>query len=292
MLLQANLPSTRRAKKRMLAGVAPSSSSDQDLIFACEGGMIPAAKENDSQGLWKVRAGTFVFRVQTRVALQEGKATPSDGSIAKPDNNNSIYAKPMRLESPLTSKMNVTVTFDEPTAMDVEEDRWRVEGVMKAVPLAIWGKYNRSEDPINGGNNINDLLNAKEATTTLMMATRVIAPKPVLASDQIPKFNAIHAMAMDVYEKGKNPDFVKFLDAKAAWAPEAADSDITNQYTKVKDKWENPGWAGSAKKALSAWRAAFKWDEEAKCSADPPKLALEKFGEKYMEPPRMCPVAA
>ncbi len=103
------------------------------------------AKESDTttkQGdMWEVKRGGFVFRVQSRVPLQS-VVQPKFLNDEKKKVATSVisdmpfYARPMHLQTQLTSSMSVTVTKHENS---VVMEFTPVKAVLKQVPLALWG---------------------------------------------------------------------------------------------------------------------------------------------------------
>ena len=103
------------------------------------------AKESDTttkQGdMWEVKRGGFAFRVQSRVPLQS-VVQPKFLNDEKKKVATSVisdmpfYARPMHLQTQLTSSMSVTVTKHEDSAV---MEFAPVKAVLKQVPLALWG---------------------------------------------------------------------------------------------------------------------------------------------------------
>jgi hypothetical protein len=124
------------------------------------------------------------------------------------------------------------------------------------------------------------------------MAITVASPRPVLSADVIPKFNFVHAMAQDVYSTTeKRPDFPTFQTVGEKFIPSNPESG-SKQWTEVKEAWNKPAAATAAKQALATWRKAFKWEDKAAVSGEPPKFAIQNFEEVYMSAPLLCAATA
>ena len=165
------------------AGTQAGSVDRMHVLSVETGRYSEKAKEGDSTtkrgDIWEVKRGGFVFRVQSRVPVQE-VTQPAFLGDAKREPVTSIrsdkafYAKPMHLRKQLTSTMTVTVTKREgrkdvsvtvtatavtPIAADaanapdsgriteLEDEDLKdevmeftpVKPVLKQVPLALWG---------------------------------------------------------------------------------------------------------------------------------------------------------
>ena len=100
-------------------------------------------------------------------------------------------------------------------------------------------------------------------------------------------------MAQDVYSGSSTgrPDFPaeeavgnKFLPIK----PESGAA----QWTAVKAAWGKPEAATAASQVLASWRKAYRWEDSAKVTAQPPKFAIQSFEEVYMSAPLLCAASA
>ncbi|KAA8897745.1 hypothetical protein FN846DRAFT_783189 [Sphaerosporella brunnea] len=296
MLLQDGMVATRSAKAsrrrraRALAAnpaaaaaAATAAANTGDHVFAVQSGLLPTSSEDAET--WDVRAGVFAFCVQSRFAIQEATCT---GGAAVSDPT-PIYAKPMQLTSPLSSKMNITVTKHNPTVKD-EVDKWQLVKVVKAVPDALWGFYPSSS--ASKGNNIKELLSGTNLTVPLTMGITVASPRPVLSEDKIPKFNFVHAMAQDVFSPGEQrPDFPEVESVGGRFLPSKPE-DGPKQWTVVKEAWSTPEAATAATQVLATWRKAFKWEDKEAVRGEPPKFAIQNFEEVYMSAPLLCAATA
>ncbi|KAF8511750.1 hypothetical protein JB92DRAFT_2931985 [Gautieria morchelliformis] len=263
LLLQQGVPEKRKttfAMKRRLQGVSGNSEgkvtadAGKDHVFAIDSGLVPSSENKEDNSLWIVRGGILVFMEATK-----GPNTP-------------FYAKPMKLTEAISSIMLI--------------DKWRIEPIIKSVPVAIWGKYSSATDPQMSGNNIDALLDASGATMQLMMGASIRAPLPTISPDNIPKFNLVHAMSQDVYPSGLNPPFPPTPpEQNPEWSPAAPTSD---QYDNVKEQWANPTEGRDAGTIVFAlWAEAFKWAEKdtVGMTGALPLVAVERLGQIYMSPP-------
>lgn len=118
---------------------SPSAGPDSALILGVQTGNVPSKGTIQSKQLtqWFVRAGTFTFRTQTRLACTTAscnKTTNAASSInASGFTTDSVYSTPMHVSQPITSELAVTVT---PGTVNP----WRLTPVMKNVPQAVWAQ--------------------------------------------------------------------------------------------------------------------------------------------------------
>ena len=232
---------------------------------------------NDPFTQWRVRAGSFAFRIGCDFALLTFSVNESladqnwDGAKrhnpikdmtfgsppAKPGIEGVPYANPMWLTDPIdTSHLVVTIdSADEPDdpddskAMAHESHGWQITPIVKQVPLAVWKKYIQGEDPTRGGgNHVGTLLDDSKATIALCMGLEIRAPKPVLSVDKIPKFDVEDATSKDVNGE------VKF-DPVLAITPAIT---MGHQPTSVKYDTSSQDPAVRKAAALKAWRATAK----------------------------------
>jgi len=143
---------------------------------------------------------------------------------------------------------------------------------------------------MSSGNQISDLLEPKpdSITISLTMSITVSSPKPMLAPDMIPKFNFIHAMAIDVNGGQSHPNFPGYdNDIGVDFKPDVPTEGV-EQWHNVKNAWASEDAKMTSQSVLERWRTAYKWDKNIKIIAVPPKRALEKFLTVYMAAPLMC----
>ncbi|KOS19910.1 hypothetical protein ESCO_005590 [Escovopsis weberi] len=184
---------------------------------------------------WVVRAGTFSLVVACKMAINSFKKDPNEEPIltyADP------YSKPMKLTTGMSSTLVVSVQQDGTPKPD---DGWQYEIYTKEVPRALWDKYNPSEDPSGGKNNIGDLLNGDGSSLTLMMGVQMTAPPATMAPDPFPPFDIAKADLQPIWSERPFP---AFANADPAWAPAKPfeGDDVGKQYEAVYDTWTKPGW--------------------------------------------------
>lgn len=90
--------------------------------------------KKEPSAMWLVRAGSFAFIIDSKMAVGEvnkGTDTPVKYT-EKP-----IFAKPMQIDSPMTSTMTVTISRqDNATKKDIPN--WFARPVIKSVPSGSW----------------------------------------------------------------------------------------------------------------------------------------------------------
>lgn len=118
------------------------------------------------------------------------------------------------------------------------------------------------------------------------MGITVSSPRPVLAGDEVPKFNFIHAMSIDV-NSTKYPSFPKYDDDIGKDFEPVAPVKGAAQWTKVKEAWGSDTAKTNSESVMKAWRTAYMW-EDTKIVALPPERAICEFETVYMAAPLMC----
>jgi hypothetical protein len=141
---------------------------------------------------------------------------------------------------------------------------------------------------MTSGNQIGGLLNPRNIKIPLTMSLTVSSPKPVLAPDNIPKFNVIHAMAVDVNDPTERPKFKEHPDDIGGdLKPDVPETEGDEQWIKVRDAWDSDDAKETSESVLDTWRKAYKWKDGA-IAALPPKNTLKKFLTVYMAAPLIC----
>ncbi|KAF2839443.1 hypothetical protein M501DRAFT_801748 [Patellaria atrata CBS 101060] len=200
---------------------APSDSSVRDeqqalVKFTVSTGLIPPAQtapRSDSgqfpstgaTATWLVKSGTFSCNIGFEFAISSAhirrsndvnttvvELFPKEGASAiKP-----FWSKPMQLTSsnPISSSVEVKVwmlNLADPEK-NTPIDAMQGELVTKDVPAALWGAYDRAEDPIRTGNpsaTTAALSDPREPTMNLCMAINlwtlpgVLLPSPITDID-------------------------------------------------------------------------------------------------------------
>lgn len=209
-------------------------------------GSSKTATSNDSSNpptapgtKWKVRAGTFRFRITCDFAISSYNINNEAPTLAhgagdpKPAAEADIFAFPMHCETPITSELSVfivnedTINIPAPTATNpdavthipsptgtspaltpaqlasipnFDEQKYQPDFIIKSVPKALWAPYDPSLDPM--ASNASGLLagNKTSPTVDLAMGITVGAPLPLLSQDKINfAFNALDAMRANVF---------------------------------------------------------------------------------------------
>ncbi|KAI1129986.1 hypothetical protein F5Y10DRAFT_290235 [Nemania abortiva] len=301
-----------------------AGSVDKLHVLSVESGRYSEnAKPDDTttkQGdVWEVKRGGFVFRVQSRVPLQsivelEFTNDPVKGPATSTRSDKSFYARPMQLQSQLTSTMTVGITKKE----DGEILEFPlVRQVVKQVPLALWGYYDPAKAPGRNKNNIADLLDPKDGTIELMTGASFQCPLPEIAEDHLVPFNALESASQDVFTDAdpqqpggdEHPQLrgdVVFQDG--TWRPAQPvvdEEDKAKQWEVVKAAWEAPEIVANEDPsglpvdilgvAAALWSDAFGWGfgdnetnglkNEVSLMADGNPIVWKSFEEIYMAAP-------
>ncbi|KAH8689866.1 hypothetical protein BGW36DRAFT_465854 [Talaromyces proteolyticus] len=237
------------------------SDADKDPeahVFAVQEGLIPQdkVKSTPSGEMWVVRAATFEFSVTCKFAIDKAIViTPtSQGDIENevPGTNKDIYAKPMYTESPIKSTLRIKISPDSAYLMNEEfstEPLWDSnQSIRKDVPLALWGKYDRSSDPSYNKNPESLLKGTSEKSVDLMMGVHLMKPEPLPSQDKTVPF-----------------DVEKFqIQKMAADTPIALPSESTSAFKPIPDtgkkQWEDVRkvWTekeSAAQKTVNLWES-------------------------------------
>lgn len=202
---------------------------------------------------WRVRGGDFVFRVTCVFAISKfsvNNFTNNDVKIAKklgdPVASDDIYANPMHLTTPISSVLNVTVTPEDTVAgLAPVLDLYKPLPIIKAVPKALWRKYDINNDPQAG--NQGDLLDGTNSTVRLAMGVSITAPDPQISYDMVPAFHAADAMSQNVYPEVNSVVTNPFLNDSApvqtSWLPApVAGATAQDQWDSLQKTWiQAPG---------------------------------------------------
>lgn len=192
---------------------------------------------------WRVRGGDFVFRVTCVFAISKftvnGDTNIDVKTADKPGDPvalDDIYANPMHLTTPISSVLTVMITPEDTGAGPVPPtDKYKHLPVIKAVPKALWRKYDIANDPQAG--NKGDLLDGTNSTVSLAMGVSVAAPDPQISYDMIPAFHAADAMSENVYPEVNsvvvNPYLNDSAPVQTSWLP----APVTG--AKAQDQWDN-----------------------------------------------------
>lgn len=159
---------------------------------------------------------------------------------------------------------------------------------MKSTNSFIFPADDSEEDPSRKGNDISPLLGGTEVSTPHMMGVTISAPKPQHSIDNIPKFNAVKAMSLEVFGIENTPTFPPSEELNKTWH-QFEDDAGTEQWGKVREAWTKPGVA--QKETVDLWIKTFSWEatlsESVPLSGYMPPLLHEKFDEIYLSAPRL-----
>jgi hypothetical protein len=195
---------------------------------------------------WKVRAGTFRFRITCDFAISSYSVNNEAPTLAhgagdtKAPAEANIFAFPMHCSTPITSDLTVfivnedTVNIPAPTPTNskavthvpsptgtnpaltpaqiasipnFDQQKYQPDFIIKSVPKALWAPYDPNLDPM--ASSASGLLagNKTSPTVDLAMGITVGAPLPLLSSDKINfAFNALDAMRANVFGAGPGDD--------------------------------------------------------------------------------------
>ncbi|KAE8147170.1 hypothetical protein BDV25DRAFT_143024 [Aspergillus avenaceus] len=198
LVCQSNTPGA----KGILAPSEVTKESTQDYhVYAVEDGLIPKGKiaSTPSGDTWIVRATTFTFSINCKFAIQEADVQTMDvnGVLQKPVNTvegtgTEINARPMHTSQGIQSKLTVSIKPASQVYMEEEykEPMWNDnEAIYSDVPVALWGKYNASDDPSSNKNPATLLNGTSEKTINLMMGVRLHRPDAVYSEDRTAPYN-------------------------------------------------------------------------------------------------------
>ena len=272
---------------------AQASTSEQSssalVVVALEEGS--ANEKTDSANKktgdkWFVRAGSFKFRVECKVPIDDmiytdEVVTWSGMKQSKTTEQISqIYARLMHTKSNLSSTLNVDIQY--PKTPDAAENAFQVTPLIRQMPNSLWAAYDESEDPTLSGNKIDSLLSPSSNPTTrpLLTGFTFASPKPRIPSENIPEFNAVLAMSEGVFQDGGDPNPTKRarpllppnpdnVDERPNLPPTPPEQDVGRPAARGKDPWGEvvEAWTeaddGKAQGLVDAWAGLFGWGVKA-----------------------------
>ncbi|KAI0907851.1 hypothetical protein F4823DRAFT_527482 [Ustulina deusta] len=261
--------------------------------FLAQSGLLnpadnPERNQNDE---WIVRAGSFSFVVECKMAIDAVKNDPeAEEPILTYDG---VYSRPMKLKIGMSMSSTLTVVVQQDGESEPDEG-WQYSRYLKSLPQALWGQYTCSTDPRKMGNNISDILNTGPGAVTpmavtLMAGVQITAPKPTIAPDPFPAYEVADADLQRLLSERSFPDIV---EADGAWAPDQRDADenVQDEYDTVLDKWSNPtiGTGDEGRRGFVGVLAkTFQWGlaDEMKSIADLPVRLMNGFKDLYVAAP-------
>ncbi|KAF4963303.1 hypothetical protein FSARC_8671 [Fusarium sarcochroum] len=201
--------------------------------FLAESGLLNPddQPERGQEDPWTVRAGTFVFVAECKMAITAVTTSDSGAPILR---YNDVFSKPMRLTRSMTSTLQIQIR-DEGGSNPNQD--WEFERYIQMLPSALWARYDRRTDPRQSGNNVGDLLNTNDGSPPLMTGVRVTAPKPTRSPDPFPAYKVADA---DLQELTAERPFPAMVTAEDAWAPSKPNPVAKKQYEDVHEAWANP----------------------------------------------------
>ncbi|KAF4456305.1 hypothetical protein F53441_1550 [Fusarium austroafricanum] len=224
--------SMERQQQPIAASTLTKPNNEAHNFLAESGLLNPNDKpEREQEDPWTVRAGTFVFVAECKMAITAVKTSDSGALILE---SSDVFSKPMKLTTSMTSILLIEVKHEDGT--NPEED-WQFERYIQKLPSALWGKYDRRTDPRQSGNNVNDLLNTNDGSPPLMTGVRVTAPKPTMSPDPFPAYKVADA---DLQELTAEKKFPPIVAAEDAWAPAKPNDNAEKRYQDIHEAWANP----------------------------------------------------
>ncbi|KNC98349.1 uncharacterized protein SPPG_06058 [Spizellomyces punctatus DAOM BR117] len=289
LLLQqdTNTPKSLRAGDPNL-NLTDDKTADHRLTV--ESGYEPNHKKDmvtEGGAQWSVRAGILRFRIESKFLVSAVTYRQDQANPVQVGRN--VFAKPMQLQSPLSSVLDVSVTG--PTSEVVSG--FQFSPIWKQVPTGNWGKYSPNEDP-SSGDRIDTLLDHSDHTETTMEALigiTVSAPPPKLSDPDkpFPAFDAASAMSYDVYN-GAHPKLPPTTQSQPSWLPQPplltpGDAQVVSpeQFDKVYTIWSSDDKIPSRKSLIDAWHDTTGWVTT--LSPEKPVVMFNEFYDIYMAAP-------
>ncbi|KAF5590580.1 uncharacterized protein FSUBG_10796 [Fusarium subglutinans] len=224
---------TGKQQQEPIAASTLSRPKNEGHNFLAEAGLLNPddQPERGKEDPWTVRAGTFVFVAECKMAISSVTTSENGDSILR---GNDVFSKPMGMITPMTSTMQIQVIHED--GSNPEED-WQFERYTQMLPSALWSKYDRGTDPRQSGNNVGDLLNTNNGSPSLMTGVRVTAPKPTMSPDPFPAYKVADA---DLQELTAERNLPGMVTAEDAWAPVKPNDDVKQRYEVIHDAWVSP----------------------------------------------------
>ncbi|KAI0874568.1 hypothetical protein GGS24DRAFT_333410 [Hypoxylon argillaceum] len=134
------------------------------------------------------------------MVIYGNRAQIHDGSCEGPATSikldASFYARPMHLQSQLTSITTVEITKEEDGEI---LDFPLASKVVKQVPLALGGYYDLVTSLGRNKNNIADLLDLKDGIAELILGASFSCPAPEIEEDHLVSFNVLESASQSVF---------------------------------------------------------------------------------------------
>lgn len=139
LVLQSDTQSSLSSANFLLAPAETNFGDDPPappFVFGCRSGLMTGSgsQETPPGTPWDVRAGSFSFAISCRFAINSATLNAEPPTILA----TGIFAKPMQLETALTSSLTVAIVSDADKTLS-DEPVWKIEQLVKSVPNALWG---------------------------------------------------------------------------------------------------------------------------------------------------------
>ncbi|KAG7285856.1 hypothetical protein NEMBOFW57_008150 [Staphylotrichum longicolle] len=242
---------------------------------------------------WNVRAGTFRFRVESKMPMTHYVVNAPVGNKPVAVPHADFFIKPMHVCEPVQSSVvAVTITLVIPGAPgEVLKDQFRVTVLEKKAPASIWSQCG----------DYTNLLSPKAPTLSLPMVLDILAPKPrafppsgsSVPPDNIPgwvpDYNGATALVEDVCALVPVPD-PKVPCATPATALLSAPSyrckvdgsDLNAAWSNLQLSWQQSDV--TRKPAICAWVDFFGWDGEGLVDEIPSEF-VNDIGQEFLSAP-------
>lgn len=254
-----------------------------------------------AHSMWKIKAGSFVFRIDTPFALSSARIVLSDSTdanakLALPNKKPgvdvpTVYSRPMHSKEkhPIDSSLEISVYQIDDPKNPIPQAGFRGELVLKSAPVAMWAVYDAAADPLQTRQPAG-LYDAKDSKKDLVLAVRVQAPAPYLYNSLIVDFDATAAMKAVIPSPVKGGFVLPTNDTEKTekyaghyFQPEVEDLDVDGQtarWASFADTWcprTQPPASETVKKrqeAVDMLAKMMEWDirppEEMKGNVDMP----------------------
>lgn len=119
----------------------PAVAKNEAHNFLAQSGLLNPVDqpERDQNEPWVVRAGSFSFVVECKMAVNAVKDDSNGDPIIT---HNDIYSTPMKLTSPLKSTVTVVIEREDGGPVD----GWQYDKYLSGLPRALWAKCKSSFD--------------------------------------------------------------------------------------------------------------------------------------------------
>ncbi|KAF2273527.1 uncharacterized protein EI97DRAFT_435947 [Westerdykella ornata] len=302
--LPADVPATAGANTTFIFNVVSGSIPSKAQMHTPAQGGPPAAPSVESEPTaqvkpqsklttgplsagadWMVRAGTFSFRVDSKVPFTEyscNGATPVKFDPA----DCTFFIKPMHIDERIDSS-SLKVTITSPDVPQDEIGEFGISVVTKLAPSSIWSCYDQHADPSIPNGDYSELLKPDNPTISLPMSLQFHVPKPTLMG-MIPEFNAMEAISKDVNTDGvPDPSIPSSgILAQTSCLPtyrcSVDGSDSISAWKNAENLWRSSISRRAA--AIDGWIGFFGWEKE-ELNRDVPVALIAEFEQVFLAGP-------